>query len=369
MIAPGHGAAPVPQRAPDGNPAVDPDAIQRATAALLRGGLVALPTETVYGLAADADQPAAVAAIFDAKGRPRVHPLILHVADAGAAAAWARDIPPAARSLMDRFWPGPLTLILWRSARASDLVTGAQDTVGLRCPAGPWAQALLRSYGAARGDPAVALAAPSANRYGRISPTRAAHVRADLGEKPLGLVDVILDGGASALGIESTIVDCTQAVPRILRPGSIGREQIAAAVGGAIAVAEDDAVAPRVSGRVAGHYAPRKPLELVAGSELGARAAALHPLRVGALAPPDLLAMLPASGPGSVALGVAAAALPGDYARALYAHLRSLDDAPVDRMLVAAPPSTEAWGAINDRLRRAAAGSELPGNDAQGAAR
>jgi L-threonylcarbamoyladenylate synthase len=340
--------------------AIDPSAIERAVAALLRGGLVALPTETVYGLAADADQPAALAAIFAAKGRPRDHPLILHVADAAAAAGWARDIPPAALALMARFWPGPLTLILRRGPRATDLVTGGQDTVGLRCPAGAWAQALLRAFCTARGDPAAAVAAPSANRYGHISPTTAAHVRADLGEKPQGPVDVILDGGASSLGIESTIVDCTQAVPRILRPGSIGRAALAAAIGGPVAVAGDDAVAPRVSGRVAGHYAPRTPLELVEADRLAAHAAGLHPLRVGALAPEADLAALPASGPGSVALGIAAAPRPEDYARTLYANLRRLDAAALDRILVAAPPATEAWSAINDRLQRSAAGSAGP---------
>ena len=352
----------IPSAPPEGT--VDGAAIERATAALLRGGLVALPTETVYGLAADADQPAAVTAIFDAKGRPHDHPLILHVASAAAAAHWVREIPPAARVLMTHFWPGPLTLILNRSPRACDLVTGGQDTVGLRCPAGPWAQALLRSFGAARGDSSVALAAPSANRYGRISPTRAEHVRADLGEKPAGAVDVILDGGASTLGIESTIVDCTGSAPRILRPGSIGREQIAKALGGPVTVAADDAGVPRVSGRVPGHYAPRKRLELLPAAELAARAAALHPQRIGALAPPALLAALPAGGPGSIALGVPAADSPQDYARDLYAHLRRLDAGPVDCLLVAAPPLTEAWTAVNDRLQRSAAGSAEAQGDA-----
>jgi len=336
---------------------VDGAAIQRATAALLCGGLVALPTETVYGLAADADQPAAVAAIFDAKGRPRDHPLILHVADAAAAEAWARDIAPAARALMAHFWPGPLTLILWRRTRASDLVTGGQETVGLRCPAGPWAQALLRSLGAARGDAAVALAAPSANRYGRISPTTALHVHADLGEKPRGLVDVILEGGASVLGIESTIVDCTVVPPRVLRPGSIAREAIAAAIGGVIAIAAEDDAVPRVSGRVAGHYAPRRPLELVDGGLLGARAMALYPQRLGALALPAILSALPASGPGSMAAAIAASQDPREFARDLYANLRRLDDAALDRLLVAEPPATPEWEAVNDRLRRAATGS------------
>jgi len=323
----------------------------------LCGGLVALPTETVYGLAADADQPAAVAAIFDAKGRPHDHPLILHVADAAAAHAWARDIGPAAQALMAHFWPGPLTLILWRRPRASDLVTGGQATVGLRCPSGPWAQALLRSLGAARGDAAVALAAPSANRYGRISPTTAAHVRDELGEKPLGLVDVILEGGASALGIESTIVDCTVAPPRILRPGSIAREAIAAAIGSGIAIAAENAATPRVSGRVDAHYAPRRPLELVADSHLAERVKDLYPQRLGVLAPPGVLAALPASGPGSVVAAIAAAPGSHEYARDLYAHLRRLDDAAIDRLLVAQPPLEPDWEAVNDRLRRSAAGS------------
>jgi L-threonylcarbamoyladenylate synthase len=341
--------------------AVDDTAIERATAALLCGGLVALPTETVYGLAADADQPAAVAAIFDAKGRPHDHPLILHVADAAAADAWARDIGPVARALMARFWPGPLTLILWRRARATDRVTGGQSTVGLRCPSGPWAQALLRSLGAARGDTTVALAAPSANRYGRISPTTAAHVRADLGERPQGLVDVILDGGASTLGIESTIVDCTAMPPRVLRPGSIGRDAIADAIGSAVPIATasatDTATAPRVPGSVEGHYAPRRPLELLAAGHLVARARALHPLRLGVLASPAALAALPPSGPGSVITAIAAAADPAVYAHELYANLRRLDDADLDRLLVTEPPAAADWEAVNDRLRRSAAGS------------
>ncbi len=341
--------------------AVDPLAIARATQALMRGGLVAMPTETVYGLAADADQPAAVTAVFDAKGRPQDHPLILHIAHADAASHWARDIPPTARRLMQQFWPGPLTLILWRSARASDQVTGGQDTVGLRCPAGPWAQSLLHSLAVARGDPSVALAAPSANRYGRISPTRAEHVRADLGEKPGGRVDVILDGGACSLGIESTIVDCTGSAPRILRPGSISREQISRAVDGPVTLAPDDVAAPRVSGRLLVHYAPNTPMELLSEEAFAARVRALHPQRIGALARAAFLAALPCSGTGSVALGLPAAAAPTDFAHDLYAQLRRLDAAGLDRILVLAPPATDAWTAVNDRLRRAAAGADCEG--------
>jgi len=328
-----------------------------STAALLRGGLVALPTETVSGLAADADQPAAVAAIFDAKGRPRGHPLILHVADAAAARAWTRDVAPAALQLMAHFWPGPLTLVLWRSPRAGDIVTGGQDTVAIRAPAGAWAQALLRALAAARGDATVALAAPSANRYGRVSPTRAQHVHADLGEKPGGRVDLILDGGPCALGIESTIVDCTGPVLRVLRPGSIGRERLAAVLGAPLELAADGAEAPRVSGRVLAHYAPRKPLELVAPEDLVARCLALEPARLGVLAPTPLLAGLQASAAAGRVLALDAAPAPESYARDLYAFLRQLDESPAERILVACPPPGEPWDGVNDRLRRAAAGT------------
>ncbi len=169
-------------------PPVDPALIAQAVAVLKRGGLVAVPTETVYGLAADAGSEAAVRAVFAAKGRPADHPVIVHVASADAIDAWARDVPPSARTLAAKFWPGPLTLVLKRSSHALDVVTGGQDTVGLRCPAHPWAQALLQAFGGA-------LAAPSANSFGRVSPTTAEHVRADLGEKPHGEVDLILDGG------------------------------------------------------------------------------------------------------------------------------------------------------------------------------
>jgi L-threonylcarbamoyladenylate synthase len=344
---------------PDEPPAPPPSAalLARAVAVLRGGGLVALPTETVYGLAADADQPAAVAAIFRAKGRPAAHPLILHVADAAAAQAWAAAIPGAARLLMQRFWPGPLTLVLPRSARAADGVTGGQETVGLRCPAHPWAQALLRAYGAARGDASVALAAPSANRYGRISPTSAAHVRADLGEKPDGAVDLILDGGPCTLGIESTIVDFATGAARILRPGSIRAEQIDAVLGAPVRSAGAADVAPRTSGRLAGHYAPAKPLELLAPDQLATRVAALGKQRVGVLAPAQAL-------PAGVALGLVASAAPEDYARTLYENLRRLDASAAQVLLVALPPTGSRWEAIHDRLQRAAAGSAGPIADA-----
>ncbi len=338
-----------------GGELVDAAIVRHAVEVLLRGGLVAFPTETVYGLGADADQPQAVAAIFQAKGRPRAHPLIIHVAQARAVPRWARQIPRPAQLLMRRFWPGPLTLVLPRTARASDLLTGGQDTVGLRCPANAWAQSLIRALCAARGDESAAIAAPSANRYGRISPTRAAHVRADLGEKPDGLVDYIIDGGASALGIESTIVDFAGEITRILRPGSIDRVQIASAIGEEVQIAAETMAAPRVSGRVSGHYAPSKPLELAEPDSLVARAKSLETLALGVLAPQELLAKLDAR---NLATAIAAAATPQQYAHELYEHLRALDASAAQRLLVALPPSGESWEAVHDRLRRACAGSE-----------
>lgn len=334
---------------------VDAAMVRQAVEVLLRGGLVAFPTETVYGLGADADQPRAVAAIFQAKGRPKTHPLIIHLAQAGAVPRWARHIPAPAQILMRRFWPGPLTLVLARTPRATDLLTGGQDTVALRCPANGWAQCLIRGLCAARGDESAAIAAPSANRYGRISPTRAAHVRADLGEKPNGLVDYIIEGGATALGIESTIVDFAGEVTRILRPGSIDRAQIAAAIGKDVQIVTEAVATPRVSGRVSGHYAPSKPLELVEAEELIARAKSVQALALGVLAPRQLLEKMQAT---NLAMAIATAASPQEYARLLYEHLRALDASAAQRLLVAMPPSGEKWEAVHDRLRRAAAGSE-----------
>ncbi len=339
---------------------VDGAQIARAVDALLQGGLVAFPTETVYGLGADAAQPEAVARIFDVKGRPRGHPLIVHIADVAAARAWARDVPSHALVLMERFWPGPLTLILPRSARASDTVTGGQDSVGLRAPANSWALALIRGLCVGKNDPAAAIAAPSANRFGRISPTRAAHVRADLGEKPQGAVDVILDGGASVVGIESTIVDCTCGVLRVLRPGFIRADAIAAAVastGVRVTVASDDEEAPRASGRLKGHYAPRKPLELVAPADLVVRIAALRPARLAVLAPQTAIVAGSAIA-SSLTRHLVAPDDADDYARTLYDHLRAMDASDADRLLVAVPPAGAPWDAIHDRLRRAQAGSD-----------
>jgi L-threonylcarbamoyladenylate synthase len=331
---------------------VDRDAIGRAVAVLAGGGLVAMPTETVYGLAADADSPAAVRAIFAAKGRPADHPVIVHVANLEALDAWARFVPAQARTLARHFWPGPLTLVLPRAARAHDGLTGGQDTVGLRCPAHPWARALLAAWCDRRGDPAAALAAPSANSFGRISPTTAAHVRADLGEKPAGPIDLVLDGGSCPVGIESTIVDLSRAdgSARLLRPGNITRVQLEAVLGEPVADAEADA--PRAPGRVAQHYAPRTRMELVESTALAARVNALRGTKIAVLAP----AMALLDWTGDVVLRLIAPAQADEYGRRLYALLHQLDSAGVQRILITWPPRGEQWEAVRDRLQRAQSG-------------
>jgi L-threonylcarbamoyladenylate synthase len=326
---------------------VDAAAIAHAVEVLVRGGIVAVPTETVYGLAADADAPAAVGAIFAAKGRPADHPVIVHVAGVDALPAWASVVPAQARVLAQAFWPGPLTLVLARSARAHDAVTGGQTTVGVRCPAHPWARALLAAWTHARGDAAAALAAPSANSFGRISPTTAEHVRADLGEKPAGRVDLILDGGACPVGIESTIVDLSAEAPRLLRPGHITRAQLEAVLG--CTVADAGADAPRASGRLERHYAPRTPLELVEPVQLHARINALRDRQLAVLAPAAALL----DHPRHVSLRLLAPATPDTYARRLYALLHELDAAGTARILITWPPAEPAWDAVRDRLRRA----------------
>jgi L-threonylcarbamoyladenylate synthase len=326
-------------------PPVDPDAIARAAAVLRAGGLVAMPTETVYGLAADARNDAAIRAVFAAKGRPSDHPVIVHVADAGEIDTWAADPPPAATRLAVAFWPGPLTLVLRRRAGVSDLITGGQDTVGLRCPAHPWAQALLRAFGGA-------VVAPSANRYGRISPTRADHVRADLGLQPQGVVDLVLDGGPCPVGIESTIVDLSGPRPRLLRPGAVSVAQLEAVLGGTVVAAADGDDAPRAPGRHKRHYAPRTVLEIVPPAELAARVGALAPQTVAVLAPAWAIRAEP-----NLRLHLLAADAPEDYARLLYDHLHRLDASGADRLLVAEPPDGAAWQAVRDRLQRASAGS------------
>ena len=254
---------------------VGPDEIAAAVAALQAGEVIGLPTETVYGLAGDASNPAAVARIFAIKGRPASHPVIVHVPDAGHVSRWARETPASAAALMRRFWPGPLTIVLPRTASVPDAVTGGQDTVALRVPAHPVALQVLQAFGGG-------LAAPSANRYGRISPTTAAHVRADLGNE----VRIVLDGGPSDVGLESTIVACLDQRVAILRPGRIGLADIEAVVG---PVTGASPAAPRVPGSVASHYAPHTPLEIVDATALddAMAAHATSGRRVAVLGPAD----------------------------------------------------------------------------------
>ncbi len=314
---------------------------------LLKGGeLVAFPTETVYGLGADAANPAAVVRIFAAKGRPADHPLIVHVAGHDWVERWAEKVPAAAWELMEAFWPGPLTLILKKQAWVPAAVTGGQDTVGLRVPGHPVALELLRRFAAAGGSGGIA--APSANRFGRISPTTADHVREELG----GRVPLVLDGGPCKVGVESTIIDCSRGEPAILRPGHILPAHIEAVLGERPPVA--DAVgAPRVSGSLEAHYAPLTPMRLVASGRLldflnahrhrGGRCAALCHSQPPQAGMPHAWRMLPAD--------------PVGYAHDLYAALRDMDHAGVDMIAVEAIPDDPAWAAVADRLRRAAAGA------------
>ena len=313
------------------------DPIAAAVAALKRGEVIGLPTETVYGLAADAANPAAVARIFALKGRPADHPLIVHLADASQLRQWARAVPGTAVALATAFWPGPLTMILPRHAGVADVVTGGQPTVGLRCPRHPLALQVLQAFGGA-------LAAPSANRFGRISPTSAAHVRDEFGEA----VPIVLDGGECEVGIESTIIDLSSATPRILRPGRITRAQVESVIG---AVAVDTSEhSPRASGTLEAHYAPRTPMLMLARPALlrEAREQNAFGKRLAVLA----LAELP---PGLA--GVALSDEPVAYAHGLYAALRELDAGGQQLLLVERPPEGPEWLAVHDRLRRAAVGA------------
>ncbi len=315
--------------------------IKNAVAVLRAGGLVAFPTETVYGLGADAANPEALKKVFAAKGRPHDHPLIVHVADAVQLANWAREIPPAAGKLAKKFWPGPLTVILRRAASVSDLVTGGQDTVALRVPSHPVAQALLRAFGGG-------IAAPSANRFGRVSATTAAHVRSEFGDT----VECVLDGGAADVGIESTIVDLSGPRPVLLRPGRITAEQLEKVLGEALAA--PDARSPRAPGTLAKHYAPQTPLMMMEADLMLELASSLvrQGRRVAALARSALQPLLPEL------VWIAAPADAEGYAHDLYANLRKLDEAGCDTILVEEPPLTAEWAAVRDRLLRAAAGAQ-----------
>jgi L-threonylcarbamoyladenylate synthase len=309
-----------------------------AVRALRDGEVVAFPTETVYGLGANARNPAALEKVFELKGRPRTHPLIVHLDQARFLHRWAREVPPAAEKLAQRFWPGPLTLVLPRAPEVLDLVTGGQDSVAVRVPAHPMAQQLLTAFGGG-------LAAPSANRYGHVSPTRAEHVREEFGEA----VRVILDGGECKVGLESTIVSCLDGGVRLLRPGAVTLALLREVVAD-VAVGRG-AFAPRVPGSEAAHYAPATPLSLVPPGDIDGQAQALSAggQRIA------VLALRPPLGTHKYVTWINGGPRPDAYAHDLYANLRTLDRAGCARILVQEVPREEPWDAIRDRLVRAAA--------------
>jgi L-threonylcarbamoyladenylate synthase len=305
--------------------------VRRAAEILKRGGLVAFPTETVYGLGADASSRDAVTRLYAAKRRPLDHPVIVHFADADLAFSWARDVPQAAKKLAAKFWPGPLTLILKKSAKAGDFVTGGQDSVGVRVPSHPVAQELLRAFGGG-------IAAPSANRFGQVSPTTAAHVREDLGKD----VELVLDGGPSEVGIESTIVDLSSGDPVLLRPGRISAAELEALLGSPVLARQSGS--PRHSGGLERHYAPRTPARLVPTHELDKEIARLK----------DKIAVLAFSRPDErVDYWLRMPREPRAYAQRLYAALRELDSAQCEMILIEAPPEAPEWVGVRDRLARA----------------
>ena len=304
--------------------------VRHAAQVLRAGGLVAFPTETVYGLGADASSAEAVARLYAAKGRPADHPVIVHFAHADGAFTYARDVPEAARTLAGKFWPGPLTMVLKRSPKAKDFVTGGQDSVGLRVPSHPVAQELLLEFDGG-------IAAPSANRFGQISATTAAHVVGEID------AEFVLDGGSSEVGIESTIVDLSGAAPVLLRPGRITRAELEKALGAK--VLEKKADSPRHSGGLERHYAPKTPALLVAPHQLDAEIA-----KRGADA-----AVLAFSKPDErVDYWIRMPKDPNAYAQKLYAALRELDGTASGTILIETPPETPEWDAVRDRITRAA---------------
>ncbi|MEG0315940.1 MAG: L-threonylcarbamoyladenylate synthase [Comamonas sp.] len=320
--------------------------VQAAAAALQRGELLGLPTETVYGLAADADNDSAVAQIFTAKGRPANHPLIVHVADAQAITHYAKAVPLFAQQLIDAFWPGPLTLILPRLPEAAKASTGGQDSVGLRCPSHPVAHAVLKACQQLN-PPVWGVSAPSANKFGRVSPTTAQHVATEFGDDLL-----VLDGGACEVGIESTIVDCTRGVPVLLRPGAITRDDIARACGQRpLSKEELQADTPRASGTLLAHYAPNAKVRLMPAKQLQSALDLLG-------ADGKHIAVYHRSALTSASKGVHLRAMPQQAlaaARELFGTLRDFDELGTLLIWIETPPDTSDWEGVRDRLQRAAA--------------
>ena len=327
---------------------IDMVAVRLAARKLEQGKLVAFPTETVYGLGADAENAAAIADIYTAKGRPANHPVIVHIAPEADIAYWAASVPSQARSLIAAFWPGPLTLILPRAAHVPAAASGGQDSIGVRCPAHPLAQALLREFKGGKGG----IAGPSANKFGHVSPTTAQHVRDEFAGDSHGLLDYVLDGGQSEVGIESTILDLSRVDTHgvvLLRPGQITAEQITAVLG--VAPVAPDQAAPRASGTLDAHYAPHTPVAQVAAEQLPAVLQQLtqHGCRVALMQ----RTMRMTSRIDSINL-ITMPADPDHYAHDLYAGLRELDQHGAAVILVEALPQSSDWQGINDRLRRAA---------------
>ena len=320
------------------------DQITAAAQILRTGGIVAFPTETVYGLGADVTNPVAIEKIYKIKQRPIDHPLIVHIGNISHLHYWAQAISDSAWKLANHFWPGPLTLILPRSNRIPDSVTGGQGTVGIRFPAHPVALALLRALG-----PEKALAAPSANRFGRISPTLAAHVHQELGST----VDMILDGGACDVGLESTIVSFHDEIPQILRPGSITLLELEAALNNSVILAHHiNNQSIRTSGSLPAHYAPMTPLRVYSNTQIWQQAFILAEKNLRVM----VITWSNTNKPEFSNQFIEQFSMPEDpvaYGRQLYAKLRQFDQAEFDYMLIESPPDHPNWLAIADRLQRA----------------
>lgn len=352
---------------------IAPDSIAACADSIRAGELIGLPTETVYGLGADADNASAVAKVFAAKGRPSDHPLIVHVASfdggMGGVAHFAQQVPAFAQQLMSAFWPGPLTLILPRRDGVSTAAAGGQNSIGLRCPDHPVAQAVLSALRKPSGGHSVVwgIAAPSANRFGRVSPTTAAHVQSELGDVLNGALP-ILDGGPCEIGIESTIIDCTRGAPVLLRPGGITGLQVEQACGRKLLSKEEllvqeqrGLVAPKASGTLASHYAPSATVRLMDAKALQSALDLLG----------NDLPNVKAGGESRATIAVYARTplkcqskqvllrtMPGDAAVAaheLFSVLREFDDAGVQLIWVEAPPDDATWDGVRDRLQRASA--------------
>uniref|UniRef100_UPI00402AAA3C L-threonylcarbamoyladenylate synthase n=1 Tax=Turicimonas muris TaxID=1796652 RepID=UPI00402AAA3C len=330
---------------------LDNDLLQKAIKILDDGGLVGIPTETVYGLAADAENQEAVQSIYKAKNRPSNHPLIVHLANAKAIPRWVSDFNEDAKKLTDTFWPGPLTIILKKSDVAKDFVTGGQDTVALRCPSHPIAHRLLEIFDREQGK---GLAAPSANSFGRISPSTAQHVRDDLGEKPEGKVDLIIDGGPCEVGIESTILDLSGDTPRILREGAIDSDQISSVIGKPV-MHGTVYNSPRVSGTLKSHYAPKHKMEMVSVQDLPGRTQFLaRQFKTFGLIAPEKIArrFKPVS-----EKTFAYSSVP-ELSAHLYQWMHDLDKEDIDRIFVVPPEYSPSSAGVLDRLTRASAKKE-----------